>query len=691
MNKIVYRGNSYQKGTLREVDGFIGDALASEKLAVDTLDAVVVDRSTETMLLIADGLPAVADGLPAVASQESVGLDLRSRYGDVVEYYRGDTKFGKFYLAEKIKRTGKAEYSMSCVSAIGLLLTENHYGGLYNGETASEVIADVIGGIVEYTLDASLASVPLYGWLKKATRRDNLRDILFAIGGQIRKTVAGEVNIVPMESKAPYEITADEFYMGGSVTGGNPATGIKVTEHSFVKLPSDELVSLYDGESAAEELVTPKGERVSGVLVDFSEPVYDLTIENATILERGANYAVISGSPAAILKGKKYTHTQRIISREQDTGGSPNVLTSSECTLVNLMNSELVADRLMAYYGKGKRIEADIVVTNQRPGDSVSFTDPFGDPDTGFISDMELTMSAILKAKTTIVTGFIPTASGNYYSNVAVLRESGTFTVPASCKGKIRVVLIGGGDGGEAGQDGGTATSGSSNSAGTPGVGGEPGKAGQQGKVFVATIATKPGDTFAVNIGAKGIGAEYGGTPTKGGETTFGKYSTADGFRPDSGYPALLTNGVYATPGSDGVRGGDGQQTDGTATFVSFGGETWYSGKQGATITDSGAVGQGGFGGGPAVGANGSDGTDGWAGLLSGGQVHSEGGDGGDGATPIDAPDTDIPGQGGHGGHGGGGAGVGGGATSIWHGDLGAPGRGGHAGNGGSGLALVYY
>lgn len=685
MNKITYLGTSYNDQLIRSVDGYIGDALASEKLAVDTIDAVVIDKSLQPMLLIADGFPAVADGNLAVAKKESSGIDTRSKYGDVVRYYRDDSLFGKFYLAEKIKRTGKYEYSMSCVSAIGLLLTDYHYGGLYNGETAAEVIADVIGGIVSYTLDSTLATVPVYGWLKKATRRDNLRDVLFAIGGQIRKDTVGELNIIPMTAGETYEITADEFYVGGSVTGGNPATGIKVTEHSFVKLSNDETVTLYDGEAAGETLVTPKGKTVSGVLVDFVDPMYDLTIENAEILESGANYAVISGSPAAVLNGKKYTHAQRIISRTQTTGGTPNVLTSSECTLVNLLNSELVADRLMAYYGYGKVIEGDIVVTNQRPGDSVTFTDPFGDAANGFITDMELTMSAILKAKTTIVTGYVPTASGNYYSGLSVFTEDGTYT--ATKDGKIRVVLISGGDGGEAGQAGENGEEGSTSGNGNPGAGGTPGAGGKPGKVFVATLEVKKGQTYSVKIGVGGAGAVFGGTPGKGTATTFGSYSSESGYIPDNGYVALISGETYATPGNEGVPGGPGQPASGTERpSVTFQGQTWYSGTAGSNASYGSISAGGGRGGGAAVGSSGENGTN--ATAYSSGY---SGGDGGNGATPIAAPDATIPGAGGHGGHGGGGGGGGGGASSppSWS-DPGVGGSGGEAGDGAFGIALVY-
>lgn len=717
-NVLTYKGKKYDANTgtdnLMNAAAFIGDSLPSVSLPVDTLTAVVRDYDQEPRIVAADGLPVVAEGTPLVAKTSHIRLDIAAKYGDDVQFHHDGDLVGKFKL-EDIKRIGKYAFQFNCISAIGLLLTSDHYGGLYNGETAAEVMADIVGGVISYTLSDELASVPIYGLLRKAKRRDNLRDLLFAIGGQIRKDTLGELNIIPMTSGEPYEITADEFYMGGSVTGGNPATAINVTEHSFMKLPNDEIVTLYDGETAAEKMTTPNGKTVTGVLVDFSDPMYDLTIQNAEILESGVNYAVISGSPSAVLTGKKYTHTERIITRQQNTGGTPNVLTSKDCTLINLMNSELVADRLMAYYGAAKTIEADIVVTDHKPGDAVIFDDPFGDSTTGFIADMELTVSAILKAKATLVSGFVPTASGNYYSNLATMTQSGTFTVPAECKGKIRVVLIGGGDGGECGQAGADGLVPGTDEGGTYGAGGEggsPGVGGGPGKIYVATIPAKSGQTFSVIIGAGGSGAAFGGTPGSGGDTKFGTLSSVDGYVPDVGYAALMSGTVYAVHGENGVAGGAGGQggdkrdvndswvvTDPEAGSVVcynipgypgedvvYNGVTYSGGAGGRGMSNEYGAAGGGGGGGAAVGTAGGVGGDSF-GITSGG-------DGGAGATPVAAATGVIPGSGGQGGHGGGG---GGGPSRtdeepfVWPGEPGIGGNGGAGGDGAPGIVLIYY
>lgn len=684
MNRLIYNGKTYDDVTeggdkLMSANCYIGDSLTADELTVDTLTAVVRDYDLETRLLAAQGTLVTAGGMILVAKRSRYGL-LRYDYGAEVFYHHGDDLIGKFYL-ETIKRKGKNEYQFNCVSGVGLLLTDYHYGGVYTGQPMDEVVADIIHGIVPYTLDAELGATPLYGWLPKATRRNNLRDVLFAVGGQIRKDTAGQINIVPMSAGTPYEIVPDEMYIGGSVTGGNPASAVQITEHAYIALPTDDPVTLFDGEAAADTIVTPNGRTVAGVLVEFGEPVHDLTATNTTILESGANYAVLSQSPAATLVGLRYTHTERIISRRGSTAASPNVVPSSACKLVNLLNAENVADRVMAYYGAAKSIEADLVVTSQKPGDAVSFTDPFGDATQGYIQSLDITMSHILKARATLIAGYIPTASGNYYQHVSIITADQTFTIPAECRGKIRVVLIGGGDGGGRGQDG-SSSGQTASDYGEPGEGGESGTPGSGGNIFVITLSVSVGQTFSAKIGLGGKGETADAAATKGGATTFGAYSSANGLPSEDGYVDLINRTVYGARGDEGIPGGKGSSSAGEGPNVEYNGATYHPGSQGANSTSGSGI--GGYGGGAAAGADGGDGT-------NGGKDH--GGSGGAGADAVPPDAETVPGKGGPGGNGGGGGGAAGYPCDFKYGSH-SPGPGGLASDGGDGakgVALIYY
>ena len=694
MNKIIYGVRQYDDGendNLMSASLYVSDSLTSESLGVDTLTFTVRDYSAQTRLLAAEGMLVAAGGYLTTAVGNKQGI-FSYDYGTPVYYYRDNTLIGKFYL-EKIVRVGQYEFQFECVSAVGLLLNEDHYGGMYNGVPLGTVIADIIDGIVEYTVSAEVSGTLIFGWLPIAARRDNLRDLLFAAGAVLEKDTAGGINIIFPSTSTPEQIPDERIYMGGSVDAETPATGVNVTEHSFLALASDAVETLYDGEVAADNIITPKGQSTFGTIVTFSDPYHNLQAENGTILESGVNYAVLGQSPSCTLTGYAYTHTTRIVSRRSGSRATPNIVTTDSVYLVNSLNSELVADRLMNYYANAKLVSADLVMQNENPGEYIQFNDPFRDPTNGYIREMDIVVSGILKASCTIATNYTPTPGGNYYEHAMVITASQTVTIPAECKGKIRAVLIGGGHGGylgNPGETGGNSWLSHNDSA----AGGEPGEPGEGGRVFIVTLAVQPGQQLAAVIGTGGAGATQNAAAQEGSATTLSTYSSASGFPSDDGYIDVLSGSVYAVPGGQGIAGGHGVPSDGDSTSVTWNGVTYYPGSPGEDVRRAGGLyADGGLGGGAAAGANGLDGEDGDF-SYGGGNFFAEGGNGGAGATPVKAPNGSIRGQGGYGGHGGGGGGAGGdahGDESQMFGITGTPGAGGEGGDGAPGILLIYY
>ena len=597
---------------------------------------------------------------------------------------------GKFFFKNAV-RDGSVFYTINCVSGVGLLLDSDHYGGIYTGQTAGTVIADIIDNIVPYSISDDVAATLLFGWLPVGTRRDNLRAVLFAIGAVLEKDTAGEIQIIFPAAAEATQIDDDDIYEGGSVDLDVPATGVDVTEHSYLALASDDVETLYDGEVAADTITTPGGATVFGALVTFSAPYHDLHAENGTILESGVNYAVLGQSPACVLTGRAYTHTTRIVSRRQ-TGGTPNVLSAKEAYLVNSLNSELVADRLMGYYANARTVSTDVVAHTEKPGDHIAMTDPFGESTDGYIREMDIVVSGILRASCKIATGYTPAPGGNYYEHVMIITTSQTVTIPAECKGKIRAVLIGGGHGGYLGNPGETGTGGF-HEVNPATAGGAPGEPGEGGNVFVITMAAAAGQQFTAVIGTGGAGATQTAEAQEGGATTFGSYTSADGFPSEDGYIDVLNGTAYGMSGEAGIAGGHGQSHDGEGADVVWNGVTYVPGATGADVSYHGSDAKGGYGGGPAAGADGGAGHDG---RVSSTNYFADGGQGGTGATPAKAANGRARGQGGGAGHGGGGGGEGGTADGPSNmeeanGASGEPGAGGAGGDGADGILLIYY
>ena len=675
------------------------DPVITEELRLDSLTATIDGAAWLPTLLRpsdADGMYTSDDYILGCLPQKHILIQDFSGfvYADPVLVRHDGELLGKFYF-ESAERVAPTLYRISATSEAGLLANSRHYGGIYTGEPLEEVLAEIIGGAVEYTLDPRLEGIPVYGWLPVATRRDNLHQLLFAEGAVPSKDTAGTLHITVLEDGAASVIPDNRVMLSGSVAYNTPASQALISEHAYAAYAADEEKTLFDGEVAAEPLTTPKGQNVTGALVLFDGPMHDLAVENGTILESGVNYTILGPSSDCQLTGKAYTHTVRVISATPPGQSralaeqSENTVTVEEATLVSLANSENVAARVAGYYGSVKTLTAGLVVGTERPGDRVSLSDAFGDTTDGFISSMSMDLSHTLTAQAEILSGYVPGDFGNYYSHVGVIATEEDFVVPDGAKDKIRAVLIGGGHGGYQGEDGEEGGKGSSSQSGSGGAGGQPGEGGEGGNIYIITIPTQTGAVFHAVPGA-------GGAPGQpGGASSFGSYSSASGLPSETGFQELFSGQTYGAPGAPGLAGGKGNGEGEDEETVVWAGVTYYPGKTGERASYDGRIAAGGFGGGAAAGANGEDGRDGDYTIMTT-QISADGGRGGNGAVPVDGTSATVLGCGGNGGHGGGGGGGGGVAkapTSLesWPGDGGSGGTGGLGGSGADGLILVYW
>ncbi|WP_297232622.1 hypothetical protein [uncultured Flavonifractor sp.] len=672
-NRIVYAGKEFtdQRDApyqLTAGDGLMELALMSDSLAADTLE-IEVD-SDDTSLI-------------------------RYVRNDKMVYWYRDRQLGTFYV-QTVDRVGKRSYRFSVLSAVGLLMGKTHYGGLYDGQTAEEVIRDICAGTgVTIEIKSIFRGYKLYGWLPIASARDNLTQVLFAIGASLRTMSDGTLRVTSLYGGTSWVRDPGKTYTGGAVGAGTPVARVIVTEHVWVK--GGEEVSLFDG--AANE----------GDVIRFDEPVYDLKPVGFHILESGPNYARLSAGTGT-LTGTKYIHNMRDITRTVSAEGDD--VNVKEAWLVSLVNSVGVAERLADYYAKRETISQPTVWSGERPGDVMLIPHPYGGMARVCMASAELAMSGTLKANETAVVGYqpAPPESQTYYDTSELLTGSGEWESPID--GTVTVVLIAPGDGGGGGAPGaeggeygyGSYQGGLDGSttvyyltAGLPGEGGEPGVPGSPGKVLQATLKVTIGQRIAYHCPD---GAEGGGENAQGQKaqpTIFGDLTSDSGSVLEGGYTDPISKETYAQPGQAGVKGGRGSGATNTSQDykidpgqeITYQGKVYRPGSKGAN-NDGGA--SGGYGGGPAAGRNGRNGGDAPEATARGAQV----GPGGNGATPVTPEQNPQIGGGGHAGHGGGGAGGQGGGVNTSRGFLkanepGSPGRGGKAGKGGKGGILLYY
>lgn len=719
MNRIKYKGS-----TLRDKDLAIGSlsnnlmlyhAMIAEELVPDTFTFNLIYDKNKPLLLVDNAGNYLKTSDDKYLAVKNAGLDPENfAFGDPLEYGINDgaTIMGRFYVRH-VTRIQKNIYRLECTSAIGLTTYYGHNGGIYEGEQLGNIVSEIMGDL-PYTIDSDLAKVTCKGWLPKVkAARDNLRALLFMSGGSVKKNTDGSVNFGYIGSGTAKTIAETRLNTGGQVAHLAPATRVEVTAYEFHALATDETVVLYDNSA---------GVAASSLVVDFQEPCHDLVADGLTIEASGANYAIVSG--VGVLTGQKYTRTTSVYALDTGNTSEPNIIQVSDNYMITPGNIANVTKRIVGYYGIAKEVNYLMRVSNERPGDKVTFTDPFGDTQTGYIKSMNVTLSKNLNAQTTFALDWTPGPFGDSYSAYRIFRQSdivnGRLTLPAGMVGaQALVVLLGGAGGGQAGYDGedGEVNPYWVDTMGQPGYGGEggaPGQPGERGKILSFYVDELPSyyTNAAIGVGGEG-GAENGELGSPGGDTTLGEYSSGDGVQLIDDYTNFLTGDAYASLNVEGEAGNPGGigagvgRYDGTSTSDSTAGEdhicadgAWSGGnyENGHYWTERVSSGRkycSGPGAGGGGAAHGSNGGDAQAAYDEPNDI-SYGGDGADAAAPEQAAET-VPGHGGHGGGGGGGA-TSGRRSNSWNNIItlltshgGKGGKGSAGGQGGDGLIIIYY
>lgn len=675
LNTVKYKGELLAEDERISTDtpGVLGEykELRADALEADTLDITVLSES---------------------------GTIRSFKKNDKVEYFRSGSRVGVYYL-QSVTRVGPKLYTLSALSAVGLLIVRPHRGGIYTGQTVAEVVAEICGDI-PVLVETVYRGIKLYGWLPIASARDSLVQVLFAIGAWLHTDENGTLRVQKLWDGVASIIGPGSVHAANiQVKYLDPVSAVAVTEHQYIAGTED--VTLFEGTAQ------------QGDVIEFDEPAHTLTAEGFTVLESGANYAVLSAGTGK-LTGKSYVHNRRVVTRTVTEGAAKNVEEIADATLVSLVNSSAVAQRMAAYYACREQLTVDVNPAAEHAGHVVSLWNEWDKQQTlACIASRETKISGLLKSRTSALVGFLPPQpeTTEYYDERVILTGSGEWTVPEGVT-SLRVVLV------EHGADG---------------LDGSSGASGGSVSLIVTDTEAKPGGTWSRQPGAGGAGGA-GGEGGLGGRilsadlnvfsgtvfaysadtaTTFGTLSAQNGSRSDAGFTDPVTGDVFGKKGDDGSAGGDGggggsangsnfnPGENGTGVPPNTGGAgsegNYKRFEESETVYKNGylLVAGGTGGGGAAVGNNGQDAVQP---LTSGVRA----GAGANAAPPSGAVNYGCGGYGGNGGGGGGGASglylrhgaymYDGTPSGTWL-DLagGIGGSGSTGGPGGAGCIIIYY
>ena len=665
LNTVKYKGELLAEDERISTDtpGVLGEykELRADALEADTLDITVLSES---------------------------GTIRSFKKNDKVEYFRSGSRVGVYYL-QSVTRVGPKLYTLSALSAVGLLIVRPHRGGIYTGQTVAEVVAEICGDI-PVLVETVYRGIKLYGWLPIASARDSLVQVLFAIGAWLHTDEDGTLRVQKL-----WDGTAS-IIGPGSVHAANiqvkyldPVSAVAVTEHQYIAGTED--VTLFEGTAQ------------QGDVIEFDEPAHTLTAEGFTVLESGANYAVLSAGTGK-LTGKSYVHNRRVVTRTVTEGAAENVEEIADATLVSLVNSSAVAQRMAAYYACREQLTVDVNPAAEHAGHVVSLWNEWDKQQTlACIASRETKISGLLKSRTSALVGFLPPQPEvtEYYDERVILTGSGEWTVPEGVTSYTRV-LIDPGQGGKCGKPGSLPTSkvtqesssydGQSGHKFTkiargflakdlpPAPGGDPGDPGEGGKILIETIMDAvPGTKIAYSCGVGGEGAPYeegsDAAGSYGTHTTMGGSSADSGSSNPNGYTDFITGDTFAAKGAAGTPGGDGVGYDSAGNVVRpadivVNGVSYTAGQQGTPDAEDEfgesynyghfeARSKGAHGGGPAYKTNGNNGGPGIPPTItdSVNYISVRGGNQGVGATAMPPEKAAGYGTGGTGGNGGGGNG----------------------------------
>lgn len=564
---------SFENDEIEAPDGIESVDIIGEKLPIDTFSPIV-HYSGENI----DQLRLLPFGTP-------------------VWHYNNGSLIRKFYI-RSVERQTKTAFKLDCISVIGILDKQYHTGDLYRGKRFDELMAELLGPSITYEIDSDVASTKIFGWLPYATKRDNLHQVLFATNASIVKNADGDMRFTFLKDDGnPGVIEDDRVYMSGSVTYPTRATEVNLVEHSYQYVDTLEPVTLIDNTS--EQAQTNK------LYIFDNAPIYvDSLVATGTleVVQAGTNYAIITGS--GTLTGIPYFDRTSIVTRKVVTGGEDCSVSVEDATLVTVLNSENIVDRLSDYYTSEKTIKGDIKLSGEKTGRRYTFHDAFGEQVTAYLGKMTSYASSFIKAACEFIAGYISNKFGNNYTDYIEADEPCDIVVPDGCS-ILKFYIIGGGDGGDGGfagelQEG---WDDDGNPINTPSKAGDPGEFGFGGKIREVTIHNPEAGNYHCTIGDAGKGGafssfhdtNYPGEPGSASTMTTPSgtvYSSDDAsYRSENGIVNIFTGKLYGRKGLEGVKGGEAgygsnsKSEDGED--VTYKGKTLKGGKGTSAVTKS--------------------------------------------------------------------------------------------------------
>jgi hypothetical protein len=314
----------------------------------------------------------------------------------------GQVYIGQFYLNRWTNKS-ETEIEFNCIDLLGILDGIEFRGGIYSGVEFQTLIASLLEPIyIPYDIAPELYGVLVSGWLPQSSYRAALHQIALAAGVYMDCSRDSMIKFRKMPDVAASAdaalLTRGEQGIEQSLSLKPLVTGVQVTAHNYIA--STTAKEVYNGALEAGQHE-----------ISFREPLHDLSISGATIIESGVNYAIVevAAPGTVVLSGQVYNDTTRVVSINGTYGAlvKPNVMKITSATLITNANVSAVAQRIYDYYQMRYQQKLKLYVPAVQIGDVVAVETLYSQQMRGVVEKMTLDLSGGFTAAVEL-TGMLP-------------------------------------------------------------------------------------------------------------------------------------------------------------------------------------------------------------------------------------------------------------------------------------------
>ena len=165
-NKFTYGTYTFDDSVIVSAEINTEQSLLSEHLSADTLSLLIRsdDTGDQKVYTVLMEWYTTSNDEGYVVRTGDLGDFI---YGTPITYYRDNVLYGKFYVTQ-IVRSGEELFSITAVSAIGMMAYMTHKGGVYSNTKASVIINDIMSGTnFTYSIQTALGNTTVSGLSKR--------------------------------------------------------------------------------------------------------------------------------------------------------------------------------------------------------------------------------------------------------------------------------------------------------------------------------------------------------------------------------------------------------------------------------------------------------------------------------------------------------------------------------------------